>query len=60
MPQKVIMEQEAGFSKLLSNLILNQCNTHLEIEKIKKESLELYDFTHKFCSSDHWVLDILN
>ena len=31
---KVIMEQEAGFQNCY-NLILNQCNTHLEIEKIK-------------------------
>ena len=33
------MEQEVDYSKLPSNLILKHCNTHLGIEKIKKEHL---------------------
>ena len=38
------MEQEVDCLKLLSNLILNQCNMLLEIERIKKELLDLYGF----------------
>ena len=35
--QKVIMEPEADYLKLLSNLISNLFSMHLEIEKIEKE-----------------------
>jgi hypothetical protein len=36
------MVLEVGFLGLLNNPILNLYNMHLEIEKIKKELLELY------------------
>ena len=40
--KKGIMELEADYIKQLSNLILNQCNMHLEIERIKKKSFPLF------------------
>ena len=36
------MVQEADFTKLQNNQILNPFNMLLEIEKIKKELLEIY------------------
>ena len=41
---KVITVQEVDCIKRLSSLISNQCNMHLEIERIKKELLDLYGF----------------
>ena len=38
------MVQEAGSIRPRSNLISNLFNMHLEIEKIKKEALDLYGF----------------
>ena len=38
------MELEVDSLKLQNNLILNHFNMHLEIEKIKKEALDLYGF----------------
>jgi hypothetical protein len=36
------MVLEVDYLKLLSNLISNQCNMHLETEKIGKELSDLY------------------
>ncbi len=38
------MAQEVGSIRPRSNLIPNHFNMHLEIEKIKKEALDLYGF----------------
>ena len=54
------MVQEVDYIRLQNNLTLNQCNMHLEIEKIKKECSDLYGFQELTLLPESWIFHTQN